>query len=80
MEQELQEKLDEIYTKLKIEVIYRDIRKYFIIVSIEYKGDIYESKIEYIYDAKLTLTANIHIIEHIIDTKILIPFYKEKGE
>lgn len=80
MEEILEEKLQEIYEKLKIEVNYKEIRKYYILVTIEHNGTAYESKIEYTYDAKLTIDSNIRIIEHIIDTKILIPFYKEKGE
>lgn len=80
MEDLIEEKLKEIYENLKIQVIYRDIRKYWVIVTIEHNGVEYESKIEYIYNVKLTLPANIRIIEDIIDRKILIPFYKEKGE
>lgn len=80
MEDIIEEKLQEIYENLKIQVVYRDIRKYWVIVTIEHNGAEYESKIEYLYNVKLTLPANIRIIENIIDTKILIPFYKEKGE
>ena len=80
MELELEEKLQDIYTRLKVEVVYEDIRKYFIYVTIKYEGFEYESKIEYIYDAKLTFDTNIRIIVHIIDSKIIAPFYKEKGE
>lgn len=80
MEDILEDKLQEIYENLKIEVVYRDIRKYWVIVTIEHNGVEYESKIEYTYNVKLTVSANIRIIEDIIDKQILIPFYKEKGE
>ena len=45
-----------------------------IVIKLEHKGVTYESKFEYLYNAKLTLDANISIIE-----KIILPFYK-KGE
>lgn len=78
MEQEIEEELQEIYKNLIIEVEYKDIRKYEIITKIEYQNSIYESKIQYTYDVKLTLQANTRIIEHIIDTNIIIPFFKNK--
>lgn len=80
MEDIIEEKLQEIYENLKIKVVYRDIRKYWVIVTLEHNGAEYESKIEYTYNVRLTLLANIRIIEGIIDKQILIPFYKEKGE
>lgn len=79
MELEIEDKLQEIYKNLIIEVNYKDIRKYEIVIKLEYKGVTYESKIEYLYNVKLTLDANISIIENIIDSKIILPFYK-KGE
>lgn len=57
----------------------RNRRKYEIVIKLEYKGVTYESKFEYLYNAKLTLDANISIIENIIDSKIILSFYK-KGE
>lgn len=74
MELEIEEKLQLIYKNLIVEVNYKDIRKYEIVIKLEYKGVTYESKFEYLYNAKLTLDANISIIENII-----LPFYK-KGE
>lgn len=71
MELEIEEKLQLTYKNLIVEVNYKDIRKYEIVT--------YESKFEYLYNAKLTLDANISIIENIIDSKIILPFYK-KGE
>ena len=79
MELEIEDKLQEIYKNLIVEVNYKDIRKYEIVIKLEYKGVTYESKFEYLYNAKLTLDANISIIENIIDSKIIISFYK-KGE
>lgn len=79
MELEIEEKLQLKYKNLIVEVNYKDIRKYEIVIKLEYKGVTYESKIEYLYNAKLILDANISIIENIIDSKIILPFYK-KGE
>lgn len=79
MELEIEEKLQLKYKNLIVEVNYKDIRKYEIVIKLEYKGVTYESKIEYLYNAKLTLDANISIIENIIDSEIILPFYK-KGE
>lgn len=79
MELEIEEKLQLKYKNLIVEVNYKDIRKYEIVIKLEYKGIIYESKFEYLYNAKLTLDANISIIENIIDSKIILSFYK-KGE
>lgn len=79
MELEIEEKLQLIYKNLIVEVNYKDIRKYEIVIKLEYKGVTYESKFEYLYNAKLTLDGNIDIIENIIDSKIILSFYK-KGE
>lgn len=79
MELEIEDKLQEIYKNLIIEVNFKDFRLYEIIIKLEYKGVTYESKFEYLYNVKLTLDANISIIENIIDSKIILPFYK-KGE
>lgn len=79
MELEIEEQLQLKYKNLIVEVNYKEIRKYEIVIKIEYKGVTYESKFEYLYNAKLTLDANISIIENIIDSKIILSFYK-KGE
>ena len=79
MELELEDKLQEIYKNLIIEVNFKDFRLYEIIIKIEYQGIQYESKIEYKYDASLTINANLSTIVHIIDTQIIIPFFK-RGE
>lgn len=75
MELEIEEKLQLKYKNLIVEVNYKDIRKYEVVIKLEYKGVTYESKFEYLYNAKLTLDANISII----DSKIILSFYK-KGE
>ena len=79
MELEIEEKLQLKYKNLIVEVNYKDIRKYEIVIKLECKSVTYESKFEYLYKAKLTLDANISIIENIIDSKIILSFYK-KGE
>ena len=82
MELEIEEKLQLKYKNLIVEVNYKDIRKYEIVIKLEYKGVTYESKFEYLYNAKLTLDANISIIENIINiiySKIILSYYK-KGE
>ena len=79
MELEIEDKLQEIYKNLIIEVNFKDFRLYEIIIKIEYQGIQYESKIEYKYDANLTINANISTIVHIIDTQIILPFFK-RGE
>lgn len=79
MELEIEEKLQEKYKNLIIEVNFKDFRKYEIIVKLEYRVVIFESKIDFSYRADLTIDVNIATIENIIDNKIIIPFYK-KGE
>ena len=79
MELEIEDKLQEIYKNLIIEVNFKDFRLYEIIIKIEYQDIQYESKIEYKYDASLTIDANISTIVHIIDTQIILPFFK-RGE
>lgn len=79
MELEIEDKLQEIYKNLIIEVNFKDFRLYEIITKLEYQGVQYESKFEYRYDASLTIDANLSTIVHIIDTQIILSFYK-KGE
>lgn len=79
MELEIEDKLQEIYKNLIIEVNFKDFRLYEIITKLEYQGVQYESKFEYRYDASLTIDANLSRIVNIIDTQIIISFYK-KGE
>ena len=77
MELEIEDKLQEIYKELIIEVNFKDFRLYEIIIKLEYKGIQYESKIEYRYDVRLTIEANLNRIVDIIDRQIILPFYKE---
>ena len=77
MELKIEDKLQEIYKNLIIEVNFKDFRLYEIIIKLEYQGVQYESKIEYKYDANLTIDANLSRIVHIIDTQIIVPFYKK---
>ena len=78
MELEIEEKLQLKYKNLIVEVNYKEIRKYEIVIKLEYKGVTYESKFEYLYDAHLTFDANINIIVSKID-RIILSYYK-KGE
>lgn len=79
MDLEIEDRLQEIYKNLIIEVNFKDFRLYEIIIKLEYKGILYESKFEYKYDTSFTLDGNISTIVHIIDTQIIIPFFK-RGE
>ena len=78
MELEIEEKLQLKYKNLIVEVNYKEIRKYEIVIKLEDKGVTYESKFEYLYDAHLTFDANINIIVSKID-RIILSYYK-KGE
>ena len=84
MEQEIEEKLENIYKNLKIENIYKnlkievnfkDFRKYEINVTINNEDINY---FDYIYDVTLTLDANISIIRKIIDNKIILPYFRKE--
>ena len=79
MELEIEDKLQERYKNLIINVDFEDFRIYTITIKLEYQNNIYESKIQYKYLVDLTLEANISIIEDIIDRKVIVSFYK-KGE
>lgn len=74
MEDKLEEKLQEIYKNINIEVKYEDIRTYAIYTRIEYREEIYESKFIYKYDNKLTFDVNIDSIKEIINN-IILSFY-----
>ena len=75
MELEIEDKLQEIYKNLKIEVKFKDFRKYEINVTINNKDINY---FDYIYDVTLTLDANISIIRKIIDNKIILLFFRKE--
>lgn len=75
MELEIEDKLQEIYKNLKIEVKFKDFRIYEINVRINNEGINY---FDYTYDVTLTLDANISIIEKIIDTKIILLYFRKE--
>ena len=75
MELEIEEKLENIYKNLKIEVKFKDFRKYEINVQINNEDINY---FDYIYDVTLTLDANISIIRKIIDNKIILPYFRKE--
>ena len=77
MELEIEEKLENIYKNLKIEVNFKDFRKYEINVTINNKDINY---FDYTYDVTLTLDANISIIRKIIDNKIILPYFREENK
>lgn len=75
MELEIEEKLENIYKNLKIEVKFKDFRKYEINVTINNE---YIKYFDYIYDVTLTLDANISIIRKIIDNKIILSYFRKE--
>ena len=75
MELEIEDKLQEIYKNIKIEVNFKDFRIYEINVQINNEDIKY---LDYTYDVTLTLDANISIIEKIIDNKIILPFFRRE--
>ena len=75
MELEIEDKLQEIYKNIKIEVNFKDFRIYEINVQINNEGINY---FDYTYDATLTLDANISIIRKIIDNKIILPYFRKE--
>ena len=79
MELEIEDKLQEIYKNIEIEVEYIDLRKYQINVKIKIENQEYKKEIIHIWDEHYTKDVNIARIVDIIDNKIIIPFYK-KGE
>ena len=75
MELEIEDKLQEIYKNLKIEVKFKDFRIYEINVTINNEDINY---FYYTYDVTLTLDANISIIRKIIDNKIILPYFRKE--
>lgn len=75
MELEIEEKLENIYKNLKIDVKFKDFRIYEINVTINNEDINY---FDYIYDVTLTLDANISIIRKIIDNKIILPYFRKE--
>lgn len=79
MDLEIQDRLEEIYKNLGIEVTFLNFRLYGIKITINHNNINYESNIEYKYNCHLTIDANIDKIREIIDKEIILNFYK-KGE
>ena len=75
MELEIEDKLQEIYKNIKIEVKFKDFRIYEINVTINNEDINY---FDYTYDVTLTLDANISIIRKIIDNKIILPYFRKE--
>ena len=75
MELEIEEKLENIYKNLEIEVKFKDFRIYEINVTINNEDINY---FDYTYDVTLTLDANISIIRKIIDNKIILPYFRKE--
>ena len=75
MELEIEEKLENIYKNLRIEVKFKDFRIYEINVTINNEDINY---FDYKYDVTLTLDANISIIRKIIDNKIILPYFRKE--
>ena len=75
MELEIEDKLQEIYKNLKIEVNFKDFRIYEINVTINNEDINY---FDNTYDVTVTLDANISIIRKIIDNKIILPYFRKE--
>ena len=77
MEVEIEEKLQEIYKHIQIEVEYIDLRKYKINVKIKIENQEYKKEIIHIWDAHYTKDVNIGTICNQIDNFILSLYRKE---
>lgn len=77
MELEIEDKLQEIYKNLIIEVNYLDLRKYQINVKIKIENQECKKEIIHIWDAYYTFDANIGDICNKIDYSILDLYRKE---
>lgn len=75
----IEEMLEKTYDNLQIKVEYQDIREYAIIIGIENKGIIYETKFIYNWNYHLTNDVNLDNIKNIINKEIIM-FYIKKGE
>lgn len=77
MELKIEDKLQEIYKHIEIEVEYLDLRKYKINVKIKIGNLEYKKEIIHIWDAHYTTDVNINTICDIIDNFILKVYRKE---
>lgn len=77
MELEIEDKLQEKYEHIIIEVNYLDLRKYQINVKIKIEDQEYKKEIIHIWDAYHTFDVNIGTISNKIDNFILGLYRKE---
>ena len=77
MELEIEDKLQELYKHIQIEVEYIDLRKYQINVKIKIEDQEYKKEIIHIWDAYYTFDVNIGTISNKIDNFILDLYRKE---
>ena len=77
MELEIEDKLQEKYNHIEINVNYLDLRKYQINVKIKIENQEYKKEIVHIWDAHYTSDVNIGTICNQIDNYILKIFRKE---
>ena len=77
MEVEIEEKLQEKYNHIEINVNYLDLRKYQINVKIKIEKQEHKKEIIYIWDAHYTKDVNIGTICNQIDNFILGLYRKE---
>ena len=77
MELEIEDKLQEKYNHIEINVNYLDLRKYKINVKIRTENQEYKKEIIHIWDAHYTRDVNIAVICNQINNYILKIFRKE---
>lgn len=77
MELKIEDKLQEIYKHIEIEVEYLDLRKYKINAKIKIENLEYSKEIKYIWDAHYTFDTNIGTICNQINNFILGLYRKE---
>ena len=77
MELEIEDKLQEKYNLIEINVNYLDLRKYQINVKIKIENQEYEKEIIHLWDAHYTKDVNIGTICNQIDNFILSLYRKE---
>lgn len=77
MELEIEDKLQEKYNNIEINVNYLDLRKYQINVKIRMEKQEYKKKIIHIWDEHYTRDVNISAICNKIDNFILVLYRKE---
>lgn len=76
MEEEIQDKLEEIYKNIKIEVEFVDFRKYKIICKLPIIEEIFD--FIYTYNVNFTKDYNIDIIKYNINKQIIKSFERSE--